>query len=446
MHIDFFLDVFREQGSRAALIWKGQAFGYSWLLDRVDHWCRQLDGYGVTSGRIVAVESDFSPETVALLLALTERCCILVPLLRQAPEEAKSTCLRIAQVEAVFYFDEEDRHRFQSIDGRGDHEHYRTVRERRHPALVLFTSGSSGNPKAAVHDFPCLLEKFRTRRPCLSMLNFLLFDHWGGLNTLFHCLSNGATIFTVQDRNPDAICALIEKYRIQVLPASPTFLNLMIIGEAHLRHDLSSLKLITYGAEPMPETTLQRLHGLFPNVKLHQTYGLIELGVFRSKSESSESLWVKLDMRYRVVEGILQIKTASAMLGYLNAPSPFTDDGWYDTGDAVLMRNGYLRILGRRSELINVGGEKVFPQEVENVIQQMPSVCDVRVYKEPNPITGNIVCAEVALNGTEDPRLFTRNLKRFCRERLQGYKVPVRVKVVDRDFMTVRGKKSRFCG
>jgi acyl-CoA synthetase (AMP-forming)/AMP-acid ligase II len=134
---------------------------------------------------------------------------------------------------------------------------------------------------------------------------------------------------------------------------------------------LSALRLITYGSEPMPPTTLARLRAAFPSVELRQTYGLIELGVLRAKSESSDSLWVKVGGEgydLRVVDGILQIKAASAMLGYLNAASPFTQDGYFITGDRVELNGEYMRFLGRESELINVGGQKVFPGEVESVL------------------------------------------------------------------------------
>ena len=86
----------------------------------------------------------------------------------------------------------------------------------------------------------------------------------------------------------------------------------------------------------------------------------------------------------RIIDGNLQIKAESAMLGYLNAPSPFTEDGWFITGDEVLQKGDYIKILGRRSEIINVGGEKVYPAEVESVIQELDFVSDVEIYAEKN--------------------------------------------------------------
>jgi acyl-CoA synthetase (AMP-forming)/AMP-acid ligase II len=297
-----------------------------------------------------------------------------------------------------------------------------------------------------VHDFAQLLEKFRTRRPALRAVNFLLFEHIGGLNTLLHTLSNGGTVISLRDRGPDAVCAAIERHRAELLPTSPTFLNLLLLSEAHRRHDLSSLRLISYGTEPMPPSTLTRLRAAFPGVQLLQTYGLAELGILRSRSRSNDSLWVKVGgegFETRVVDGMLEIKAQSAMLGYLNAPSPFTGDGWFQTGDAVEVDGEYLRILGRKSELINVGGEKVYPAEVEGVIQEVANVEEATVFAEKNPLTGNIVCARVKLAQPEEPAQVALRIRRHCRDRLEKYKVPVRVMVVEDELHGDRFKKVR---
>ena len=311
---------------------------------------------------------------------------------------------------------------------------------------MLFTSGTSGEPKGAVHDFSNLLEKFYIARKSLRTVNFLLFDHWGGLNTMFHTLSNGGVVLTIKDRNPESVCAFIEKHKIELLPASPTFLNLMLISEAYKNHDLSSLQRITYGTEPMASSTLEKLKKTFPGIKLQQTYGLIELGVLRSKSKSDDSLWVKVGgegYELRVVNDLLEIKAESAMLGYLNAPSPFTEDGWFMTGDQVEVDGEYLKILGRKSEIINVGGEKVYPQEVESVIQEVENVAEVTVYGEKNAIIGNIVCAKVRLLKDEDPKVFASRLKTYCRQRMQQYKVPVKVIISSEEQFSDRFKKKR---
>jgi acyl-coenzyme A synthetase/AMP-(fatty) acid ligase len=312
--------------------------------------------------------------------------------------------------------------------------------------LVLFSSGSTGKSKAALHDFIPLLEKFKVPRHRRVTLTFLLLDHIGGINTLFYTLANGGTVVSVPSRDPDVVCRAIETHRVQTLPTSPTFLNLLLISEAYRRYDLSSLELITYGTEVMPESTLHRIHALFPHVQLLQTYGLSELGILRSKSRDSNSLWVKIGgegFETKVVDGVLWIRARSAMLGYLNAPSPFDEEGWMNTQDVVEVDGEYIRILGRRSEIINVGGQKVYPAEVESVLLQIPNIKDVVVVGERHPITGQIVTARINLFKPEDLTELKRRVRAFCRERLAPYKIPVKIVITDQEQHSARFKKMR---
>jgi acyl-CoA synthetase (AMP-forming)/AMP-acid ligase II len=311
---------------------------------------------------------------------------------------------------------------------------------------VLFSSGSTGRSKAALHNFAHLLEKFKVQRQRLCTLTFLLLDHIGGINTLLYSLSNGGVVVSVRTRDPEVVCRAIEKYRVELLPTSPTFLNLLLISEAFQRHDLASLKLVTYGTEVMPESTLTRVHELLPNVRLQQTYGLSELGILRSKSKDSGSLWVKVGgegFETKVVDGILWVRAQSAMLGYLNAPSPFDAEGWMNTGDMVEVDGEYIRILGRQSEIVNVGGQKVYPAEVESVLLQMDNVKDVVVVGEKNPITGQIVTARVNLFAPEDLQTFKKRLRVFCRDRLPSFKIPAKIEIAGREQFNARYKRMR---
>jgi acyl-coenzyme A synthetase/AMP-(fatty) acid ligase len=251
---------------------------------------------------------------------------------------------------------------------------------------------------------------------------------------------------TVHNRDPDSVLRAVEQYKVELLPTSPTFINLVLVSGAYRRYDLSSLKIVTYGTEPMPQSTLDKFHEVLPHVQLQQTYGLSEIGILRSKSRSSNSLWVKLGgegFQTRIVNDVLHVKAESAMLGYLNAPSPFTVDGWFDTGDKVEVDGDYFRILGRQSDMINVGGQKVYPAQVESVVQEMPDVAEVAVYGESNAIMGQIPCAAVRLRQARDPAEFHRDLRKFCRERLQDFQIPVRVKLVEHVMHGQRFKKNR---
>lgn len=443
---DFFYPIFNEYLSETAIIYKDEKTNYRSLIQNISNWKSTLVAKRIAPGDVVALNGDFTPNSISILFALIENNNIIVPFdYQQIIKNGKK--MEIGCVSKSISVDENDNVVFKDHENKNTHPFYERLRSKIHPGLVLFTSGTSGEPKAAVHDFIKLLEKFKTRKKSLRTLNFLLFDHWGGLNTMFHTLSNGGVVLALKDRRPQSICSFIEKYKIELLPASPTFLNLLLISEEYKSYDLSSLKLITYGTEPMPQSTLEKVKKVFPNVKLQQTYGLIELGVLRSKSKSDDSLWVKVGgegFETRVINGLLEIKAGSAMLGYLNAPSPFTEDGWFMTGDEVEEDGEYIKILGRKSEIINVGGEKVYPAEVENIIQEIDNVAEVTVFAEKNPIIGNIVCAKVRLLKEEDKKQFIIRLKTYCRQKLQAFKVPIKVIIDNEQQFSDRYKKKRL--
>ena len=448
-HTSFLIERFGERADAAAVIAPSARCTFGELVELARRWSRELEREDVRPGMVVGLEGDFSPSAIALFLALTDRGAIVVPANRGRVDAEQRE--ELAQVEARLRVDEADGVRLERTGRTASHELYDELRARGHPGLVQFTSGTSAEPKAALHDATLLLEKFTVRRPALSTLALLLFDHLGGINTMLHTLSNGATLVATGDRSPETVCELVERHGVELLPATPTLLNLLLIGGAHRRHDMSSLRVISYGAEPMPATTLTRLRAAFPGVKLQQTYGMVELGVMRTASRDDGSLWLKVGgegFETRVVDGMLEVRARSALLGYLNATAPITADGWFQTGDVVEQDGEYLRFLGRDSDLINVGGEKVYPAEVEGVIESIDGVVEAIVYGEPNAIVGQIVCARVTAvegAGGEEiaPETLARQVKRLCRERLERFKVPVKVEVVAGGGPGDRVKKAR---
>ena len=444
--IDTLISRFRGTGDLPALAWRGELTSFAELADRIEELEQSLETSGIRAGDTVVLVADYSVSSVALVIALTRLRTVIVPVL---PPALKRMTPQLEKTDPSWTIEVDDTGGLSIKhwnEGRNTHELIDRVRARTAAGLVLFTSGSSGKPKGVVHNFSQLLEKFRVRRPALVTLNFLLFDHWGGLNTLFHGLSNQSLVVLPENRTPDSICHLLEQHNVELLPATPTFLNMLLISQAWKGRKFPCLRIISYGAEPMPASTLAGLRQAFPSVELRQTYGLIELGVLRAKSKDNDSLWVKLGGKgydLRVVDDILQIKADAAMLGYIDADSPFTEDGYFITGDRVEVDGDYFRILGRASDLINVGGEKVFPAEVETVLLSCSNVRDAVVYGEAHPMMGRIVCAEVMLVEDEPEKEVRVRLKKACREKLEGYKVPVKIKVVSDGLYSDRMKKVR---
>ncbi len=445
MSVDLIDERLLRWGDAPAVVWGDATVTYAQLREMIVAARAFLGEEGMGGGSVVALVADFSPNAIAVELALFEIGCIVVPLGREDNARHGELC-EIAEVEWVVAVAEDESLTARRTSAEAGNELLRRLADAQSPGLVIFSSGSSGVPKAALHDGVQLLSKFeRPARP-VSMLAFLLFDHVGGINTMLHSLLHGGCLVTPADRSPDAVGAAIERHRVELLPTSPTFLNLFLLSHVDERYDVSSLRVVSYGSEPMSEVTLKTMRARMPQVKLHQTYGMTEIGIPVSKSRSSDSLWMKLigdNCEYRVRDGLLEVRTATAMLGYLNAPSPFTSDGWMVTGDEVDVDGEWFHVRSRRSELINVGGQKVFPVEVESVLEEMEGVEEAVVSAEPSPLTGHLVCATVRLIEDEPLPEFRKRMRRHCRDRLPRYMVPQKVVLSETSLRSGRHKKQR---
>jgi len=443
MHIDFIIQRFKESAKDEAIIWNNSIYDYQHLIDRYEFWLSFLQEKTKASS-VVAVRADYNPDSISLMLALIENGNIFVPFSfanKDIDEKIKS-----AEVEYYIKFDKKGDFEFVKTGINATHELINQLKKRKNPGVIVLSSGSTGKPKAALHDYTHLLNKFRTKRATLRTITFLLFDHWGGINTLLYILSNTGVIGVPSIRSAEEVCEFVEKYNIELLPTTPTFINLILISKAYVKHDISSLKVVSYGTEMMPESTLKAFSSLFPKITLKQTYGLTELGVMRTKSESNDSLWVKVggeDYLTKVVGDILFIKAKTSILGYLNAPSPFDNDGWYDTGDRVEQKGEYIRFLGRESDIINVGGQKVFPAEVESVLMQIENINEASVYGTSNPIMGNVVAAKIIIENEEPLSKLKNKIRKFCKDKLESYKIPVHVEIAEQTSVSERFKKIR---
>ncbi|MEQ9069992.1 MAG: AMP-binding protein, partial [Gimesia chilikensis] len=211
------------------------------------------------------------------------------------------------------------------------------------------------------------------------------------LNTLLHTLFNQGVVIAPASRSVEEVLELCERHAVEALPTTPTFLRLMLMSGMVPDRVPKSLKVVTYGTERMDQPTLDRLCALLPDVDFRQTFGMSELGILRVKSRARDSLFMKIGgegVRTRVVDDVLEIHSEARMLGYLNAPSPFDAEGWYNTGDLVKEDEGYYRIVGRRTEVINVGGLKFMASDVERVALQFDGVQFAKAFARQNPVTG----------------------------------------------------------
>lgn len=440
------IDILRSYADQTAICHGSDSISYNDLANKIKHNLEAFTQLQIKAGDTIAIQSDCSIDSISMLFALHENKNIIVPIVSELESELNEK-LAASQASALIRFSANSplvsyRERVK------DHSIVKKIKDKNESGLILFSSGSTGKPKAMVHSLSALLEQIQAKKSrSLNTLIFLLFDHIGGINTLLNTLCTGSTAIIPESRKPEEICALIDKFKIRILPASPTFLNLLLMSNAHENHDLSSLRMITYGTEVMPSSLLSKIKTAFPRVKLLQTFGTSETGIANTRSKSSDSTLMKIDdpdLDYKIVDNELWLKSKTQVIGYLNASMEcFTEDGWFKTGDLVEIEGEYLKIIGRSKEVINVGGEKVLPGEVESAILQIEHVLDVLVYAEASPITNQTVAADIVVDSEFDTGKAKKIVRKHCLACMEKYKAPTKVNVVSGLNASSRFKKER---
>ena len=383
-----------------------------------------IDLSSIQSGDVVALIGDFEPQSIAALLRLIDKGAIIVPLTMDT------------HTQHLYFFEQAGVNKVlrngvvSNIGDRVSHPLTDTLREKRHAGLVLYSTGTTGKPKAILHDLTRFLKRFETPRPTLRTLSFLLFDHIGGLNTLLHTLYNNGVVVTPTARTVDAVLKTCAEHRVQVLPTTPTFLRMMLMSGKVPSDVPDTLRIITYGTERMDQPTLNELCALLPNVDFRQTFGMSELGIVRVKSKARDSLYMRIGgegVETVVVGSVLQIRSENRMLGYLNAESPFDNEGWYDTKDVVEEREGFYKVVGRQTEVINVGGQKFMASEAESAAMQVEGVEFAKVEAKANPLTGQHI--EISLSVIEGGNVDSKEIKDQLAMRLPSHMIPSRIRI-----------------
>jgi acyl-coenzyme A synthetase/AMP-(fatty) acid ligase len=316
---------------------------------------------------------------------------------------------------------------------------------------LLTTSGTTGQPKMVSHSLSSLTRSTRTdpKRGDVQIWGMLYdYSRFAGLQVVLQSLLSGATLVAPEyDATLDEKIQMFRQHGCTHLSATPTMWRkiLMTPGSQEL-----PLRQITLGGEIADDAIINSLAKVFPDSRISHIFASTEAGVGFSVTDRRagfpEAFLVDppMGIGLRIESGLFFVRNEEVAETYLGEEGRLSEDGWVNTGDMVEVRDGRVYFKGRASGVINVGGDKVHPEEIEAVLLEHPFVQSARVYAKSNPIMGALVAADVALDRAhEDPAAVKLELLRFLKEKLDKHKVPAMLKIVDGFDVNVAGKLQR---
>jgi acyl-CoA synthetase (AMP-forming)/AMP-acid ligase II len=404
-----------------------------------------LDGYE----RLTAELAGFSGSRVALLASRTDRIFIAL-----AAAEAAGCELALARMAVLPPALAEAWQVAATIgaDGEIRATGVTSAGECRFNVLIA-SSGTTGEPKLARHSIHSLFGRIRQPEAAQQRPRWLLTYHpatFGGLQVLLTVLASGGEILTLTQPSAEALARLAVDRHPTHVSGTPTFWRSFLLALGSGAPGLP-LKRITLGGEIADQNVLDRLRAAFPGAAITHIYASTEAGALfavRDARAGFPAAWLETGIdgvRLRIRDDVLQVLSPRAMSSYLNRDTAgvVTGDGWLNTGDIVELSADRVFFRGRRDLLLNVGGAKVRPEEVEAALDALPEVAESRVYGIANPVTGMLVAAEIVPAAGGDPNVLRRSILQQLRARLEPYKVPRIVKLVDSIAVSAAGKKGR---
>jgi acyl-CoA synthetase (AMP-forming)/AMP-acid ligase II len=334
---------------------------------------------------------------------------------------------------------------------------------------MAFTSGTTGNPKGVMHSHNTTLAAARILNGDLGlsaddvmMIWLPLGLNWGYL-TLVQSILAGAKAVLLDRFRPAAALDLIERERVTYIPTAPASLTTILQDSDLARRDLSSLRFVVSGGASAPVETIRAWRKAAPGILL-ELLGMLETGyqaytraiddperVAGSVGRPASHMGLKLvDAGGREVargeEGDICCDGPSVHLGYHDNPTAnadaFLPDGWFRSGDLGLIdTDGNLRIVGRLKEMINRGGKKFFPREIEEILYTHQQVLYAAIVGIPDPRLGERNCLCLVPRPGEAPTL--ENLVAFLGDSVATYKLPERLELFTQFPFTPTGKIQR---
>ena len=320
--------------------------------------------------------------------------------------------------------------------------------------ITILTSGSTGRPKAVRHSWAGLIRPVRKtgERSAARWLLTYRPHLYAGFQVVLQCFANyGTLVIPGFGADPLQVVRLMLSAGVQYVSATPSYWKrILILCDRERLREIPLLQL-TLGGEIADQALLDELKRTFPCARVVHIYATTELGRCFSVTDGVAGFPATyLDgisgdgVRLKVHDGELFVRSANAMLRYDPLSSSQSNPKeWFETGDLVEISGGRARFVGRKADIVNVGGQKVHPLEIERVIRVIPGVADARVFGRASSLMGQVVACEVVPDKDQDPDALKEAVTRACRSRLSPAQQPRFVQMVTHIDLSVAGKTLR---
>jgi long-chain acyl-CoA synthetase len=332
---------------------------------------------------------------------------------------------------------------------------------------LMYTSGTTGWPKGVMATHLNIWHnstefgKIHFRPEDTIMVATPIFHCWGLVNGTFGMLSRGGTVITVERFYPDEVIDVIERLKPTVFQGVPPMYNLLLRQPDLEKRDVSSVVFCLSAATKMPENLIRQVEDKL-KWRYAEAWGLTEVSCVGATSPYTgtrigscgqgmdDSVMKVIDEEGNELpqgeQGELCVKGTCVTKGYLNRPDAtkesFDSEGWFHSGDIAYMdKDGYAYIVDRKKDMINVGGEKVFPSEVEDMMLGHPKIKDLVIVGIPDDLKGEAPKAFIQLK--EGEMATFDEIRDYCRQKMAPYKVPVAVEFIDEIPRLASGKALR---
>lgn len=472
---------------RNCIVFENKRWTYAQLNDRVDRLCNALADRGVVKGDRIGILSVNCNEYIELYFASAKLGAIFVPLNFRAKPDELSYLINHADISVLFtgkrYLDMVDRMLpdianvglhvaiggenglcYEELMATGSAESYFSDIDTGDVTVLMYTSGTTGRPKGVPlrHSgfASYILENVEPANPDQEERNLLTVPlyHVAGVQAMLAGVYGGRTLILLPQFEVKTWLETVQREQATRAMLVPTMLKRVIEDPDFNRYDLSSLKVITYGAAAMPFDVITRAIDLMPGVRFINAFGQTEtastitvLGPEDHRIEGTEAERQKKlnrlkssigkplpDVEVKIVDldgkalgsgeaGEILVRGARIMSGYWEDPKAssgkVTKEGWLHTGDLGYMdEDGYLYLKGRADDMLIRGGENVSPREVEAVLMTHPKVHEAAVIGVSDPEWGQEIRAVVILKKGESAT--PEEIIDYCRPRMAGYKRP----------------------